>query len=44
MKFVHDDDNCDVANTYLCPGPRFCGGVEREEREAELVEDSEEES
>ena len=34
MTFVHDDDNCDVANTHLCPGPAVCGGAERAEREA----------
>jgi hypothetical protein len=35
MAFIHNDDNCDVANTFLCPGPRVCGGAARAEEEAE---------
>lgn len=31
----HTDDNCDVANVYLCPGEAVCGAAARAERDDE---------
>lgn len=34
----HTDDNCDAANTFLCPGPRVCAAAAAAEDEVEEEE------